>query len=251
MPATTALAIITGAFDTCGIVATEQPLQPAQAIGALGRLNRMMGQLKLQPLTQPVIARDVFALTAGRGGPSNPYTIGPGGDFDVARPIRLSAAGLLLVQATPATTIEVPRFLLTDAAYQALPIKDLPNALFTYVYYNPTYASDRGSIHLYPVPTIATNSLVLYRAEPLAYFATLTTSYDLPDGCAEALEYNLARRLLTPFGVTDASVVSDVIDLARTSLATFKRGNAKMTDLPNDFLQDRMGLYNITTGQLE
>lgn len=250
MPSTSALEIITGAFDTCGIVAPGQTLQPAQANGALGRLNRMMGQLKLQPLSQPVIARDVFPLTAGRGGPSNPYTIGPGGDFNVARPIRLSGAGLLLVQATPATTVEIPRFVLTDAGYQAIPIKDLGDTLFTYVYYKPTYASDRGSVYLYPVPTIATNSLVLYRAEPLTSFATLSTSYDLPDGCAEALEYNLARRLLTPFGIVDAAVIADVLEMARTSLANFKRANTKMVDIPNDAFKGP-GIYNITTGSIE
>jgi len=41
MPSTSALEIITNAFDTCGIVAPGQTLQPAQALGAFCQKRRL------------------------------------------------------------------------------------------------------------------------------------------------------------------------------------------------------------------
>jgi hypothetical protein len=328
MPATSAETIISGAFDTVGILAPGESVSPADAQGALRRLNLMMSGLRLQPLTQPVVSREVFSLTSNIG----VYTIGPGGDFDTTRPAAngFSGAGILLnSQGTPmsvtsltragsvatatvtnhgastgqnvtirgadqsdyngtfpitvtsvstftylvdasvttpatgtitasfesinsdATSItEVPRALLTDDAWQAIQIKSLTSAQFTNVYYNPTYAADLGTINLWPIPNTSVNSLVLYRLQPLTSFQNLTTEYFLPDGCEEALHYNLARRLLTPYGVTDQATVGDIIDMARTTLATFKRGNVKLSDLATDpaLTANQRGGYNIVTG---
>lgn len=248
MPATTALQLVTNAFETIGRYAPGQSITASDAQNGLRRLNLMMGALQLQPLTQPVNTRVELDLTANKGGPSDPYTIGDGGDFDTTRPPALSGAGILLVGATQ--NVEVPRALLTDDAWQAIQIKELAATQFTDVYYNPTYSDDLGTINLWPVPSISTNKLVLYWLQPLAQFADLDTEYFLPPGCEEALEYNLARRLLTPYGVTDAATVAEVTELARLSLGTFKRGNTKLSDLATDpaLVRDPAGGYNILTG---
>lgn len=250
MPATTALSLITGAFDTLGVYTPGASIAAADSAGALRRLNQMMGGLSLQPLTKPVLTREELTLEADKGGPSDPYTIGPDGDFNTTRPTALLGAGILLVQSDPTYNVEVPRAVLTNDAWAAIQIKELSSTQFTDVFYNPTFSNDLGTINLWPVPNIATNKLVLYWLEPLTRFATLTTEYFLPPGCEDALEYNLARRLLTPYGVTDEGIVSDVLDMARTSLATFKRGNTKLTDLPTDpaLVRDPSGGYNILTG---
>jgi len=323
MPATTAQGIIDGAFQTVGVVAQGDSPSTAQSTDALRRLNLMLGGLKLQPLTQGVVSREVFPLTANVG----VYTMGPGGDFDTTRPIALEDAAILLnsqgtpasatlarsgyvvtatvashggstgqnvtihgatqadyngtfpitvtgvntftyiIDASTATTpatgtitaslesngnsiVEVPRAVLTDDAWAGIRIKSLTSAQFTVVYLNATYAADLATINLWPIPNVATNSLVLYRNQPLTYFASLSAAYSLPDGCEDTLEYNLARRLLTPYGIVDQGIVSDVIDMARTTLATFKRANTKLVDMPTDpaLTQDPAGGYNILTG---
>jgi hypothetical protein len=327
MPATTAETIIETAFDTVGILAPGESVAPANAQGALRRLNLMMSGLRLQPLTQPVVSREVFSLTSNVG----VYTIGPGGDFDTTRPTSLSGAGILLnsegspvsvslltrigatatataiahgaatgqnvtirgadqadyngtfpitvtsidtftylidaTVTTPATgtitaafesinsdatsVTEVSRAVLTDDAWQAIPIKSLTAAQFTNVYYNPTYAADLGTINLWPIPNTSVNSLVLYRLQPLTSFQNLTTEYFLPDGCEEALMYNLAKRLIGgPYGVVDPATVELVTDMARDTLATFKRGNVKLSDLATDpaLTANPRGGYNIVTG---
>jgi hypothetical protein len=153
-------------------------------------------------------------------------------------------------ESNDASVVEVPRAMFTDDAWQQVRIKALQSAQFIGVYYNPTFTAGLGTINLWPIPNVSTNALVLYQLAPLSTFATLTAEYELPPGCEEALEYNLARRLLTPYGITDQGVVSDVLDLAKSSLATFKRGNLKLSDLATDpaLTRNPRGTYNILTG---
>src|SRR4051812_30702065 len=64
-----------------------------QLAEALGALNGMLGRWSADRLTAYQIAlRDDFVLQAGK----KAYTIGPGGDFDVARPQRIERANLVV-----------------------------------------------------------------------------------------------------------------------------------------------------------
>lgn len=323
MPATTASAIVSEAFQALGIYAPGESIAANDADLALGRLNLMMGGLRLQPLTQPVQIREVFTLTTGVG----VYTIGPGGDFDTTRPVKLSGAAILLnsqgtassvtsltrsgsvvtatmtshgassgqnvtirgatqpayngtfpitvtgastftylissaptspatgtitgaFESTASNVVERACPLLTDDAWAGIQIKPLANTQYTNVYYNPTFAADRGTINLWPIPNTTTNSLVLYRLEPLTTFTSLTAQYTLPDGCEEALAYTLARRLITVYNSIDAATRDDVIALAAETMANFKRANVKLSDLATDpaLTRSKRGGYNILSG---
>lgn len=252
MAATTASVIVRGAFDTIGVLGEADTMDAAKGADGLRRLNLMMRSWMLQNLTIPVTVREVFDLVANQGGPDNPYTIGVGGDFDTERPPTQNSivgAGLILTSSSP--TVEIPRALFTDDAWQAIQVKALTSGgtgIPTGIYYNPTYTSQLGKIYTWPVPNTGDNDLALYLRKPLTRFADLTTSYDLPDGCEEAIEYNLAVRLCGPYSVP---VDPDVRTMARTSLAIYKRANYHLADLSIDpaLTNDRRGGYNIQTGQ--
>ena len=147
--------------------------------------------------------------------------------------------------------MEIRRTVATPSAYNAIKIKDLTSTLFTTVYYRPDFSSDLGSLFLYPVPDNNLNSLVLYVKTGLVSFADLTTSYQVPDAYEEALHYNLAARLATPYGRTFTAVINGVpADIA--SLRIVKSSNVELYDMPNDFSVVGRGgkhLYNIQTGQ--
>lgn len=248
---TTAQTIINSAFGAFGSFAPGETVDSTNSTAALARLNLMMSSLRLQPLSQPVIAREEFDLEADKGGPSDPYTIGPGGDFDTTKPVRLDGAAILLVQPSPSQNIEVPRAVLTDDAWQAIQIKELSSSLFTNVYFNPTWSTQGlGTINLWPVPNTSTNKLVIYRPEFLSSFTNLSTQYYLPPGLEEALVYQLALRLLTPYGVVDPQVRADIGQLASWTLRNYKRGNVDLSDRPTDpaLTRDPAGGYNILTG---
>ncbi len=209
----------------------------------------MIGSWAQQNLTIPTIAREVFPLIANKGGPSNPYTIGIGGNLNTARPPNqssISGVGLLLNTSSP--VVEIPRAMLTDDAWEAVQVKELGNPLFTDLYYNPTYTSNLGTINLWPVPDGSQNtSLVLYLQKALTAFADLTTEYDFPPAYEEAMVYNLCRRIAKPWGAT---LDADVLNMASTSLSLIKRSNVKLTDLPTDpaLTANNRFSYNIQTG---
>ncbi len=229
-----------------GILDPEDTPSAAQQRIGLRALNLMMGLWTLTPTTSPVTSREVFSLTANKGGPSNPYTIGPSGDFNTSRPQKLIGAGLLLGNSSP--VIEIPRAVITNDAWQLIQVKDLSNALFTDVYYNATFASDLGAINLWPVPNTADNDLVLYRVAQLGIFPSLAATVDLPDGTEEAIQMNVTVRL-APYYSTTAP--ADVKALAQIGLSALMRNNLPMTDLAQDpaITNTHAGYYNINTGQ--
>lgn len=244
---TTALTLITGAFDLIGEYGPGESISAADASDAFRRLNNMMGQWMTQPQTIPVTTRSEFALTANKGGPGNEYTIGVGGDFNVIRPATgFLNVGLQLGGTTP--PVEMPRAILTDDSWAALQVKTLSSPLFTSLYYNPTFTAGLGSINLWPVPDNALHKLVLYYGQQISEFASLTTGYTFPPGYDEAIEYNLAIRLAPPYG---KQVPGDVAVMAIRSLAQIKRVNLKLSDLPVDpaITHDHRGGYNIVSGQ--
>jgi len=221
----TALDLVTEAFELIGVY---DPSSEDTARG-LRRLNRAIEQWSLMSLTIPYTARDLLVLTPGRGGPSDPYMIGIGGDLSVPRPARVDRVSLLLAGTSPAVEIPCPPMLTLDA-YQSLALKTTTSTQFTSAYYQPTYASGWGSLYLYPVPTMA-DTLVLYRPAQVAGFATLSAAYDLPPGAADALVYEVARRLARPYG---REWSPDLAADAATSLSIYQRANTVMVDLRVD-----------------
>lgn len=160
------------------------------------------------------------------------------------------ATGTLTASALTDQPVEIPRTVITDDGYQAIQIKSLSNAQFTNVYYNPTFPF--GTVFLWPRPNTDENQLVLYLQSAFAGFADLTTNYEYPDlpGYTEALEYNVALRLLAPNG-RKASDLPDVIDFARETLGLIKRANNRLVDIPTDatlLTWNRRGGYNIQSG---
>ncbi len=249
MPAITGTEIVSDAFALLNVFLPGKAMPPADGAYGLRALNDLLDELQSRRQFIPFISRNRFTLTAGKGGPTNPYTIGIGGDFNVPRPSNqdsLVAANLILTVSSP--NVRIPLGIYTDDAYDANAIPDLQNTQPTGIYYNPTFQGDLGSIHLWPVPTINTNDLELFLQEAVAQFANLSTIYYIPDGWKIMLKYNLADHLQTPYGKTLSQAAQRI---AVRTMGTVKRANLNLTDLMNDassFAQDRQTMYNITTG---
>lgn len=241
----TGQSIVVFALEQIGVYGVGQSLQASDANTGLRRLNAFISSLNIQSLAKLIVRREVFDVTANQSS----YTIGPGADFDTARPTSLQNAALLLNSSTPA--VEIPMAILTDQAYQSIAIKAQTNTQPTAVYYQPTYTTDGwGTVTLWPVPTVNTNDLVLYSQSALVTFADLTTDYYWPESSEEMLGYNLALRLAPIYA---RPVPDDVRTLARQSLATFKRQNTRMVDLVNDAacIGGATGIYNINSDQVQ
>ena len=159
------------------------------------------------------------------------------------------ATGTLTAAAIQDQPTEIRRPVITLDAYQSTTIKNLPNSLFTNVYYVPSYPF--GQIILWPRPDTTINQLALYLESVFTGFAALTTSYDFPSlpGYAEALQYQLNLRLFGPYRVPEANR-PHLQDMARETWGTIKRANTSLVDLPTDaaaLTNDRRYGYNILT----
>ncbi len=245
MPLVTGYDIINTAASNLNLTQVGVALQGPQADDAFKRLNRMLGGWALQKLTIPATAGETFPLVGGKGGPSNPYTIGVGGNFNTDKPPSpdyISAVKLAMGGTTP--VIEIDRVLYTREAYQDIAIKELSNEMFTGIYYFPT-AGPLGFINLWPVPDTTLHKLVLYHDSPLTSFVNLTTPYSLPLGYDEALIYQFERRMAGAYGRV---MPADDALLAAQGMRLIKRNNVELTDMPNDFGCDRRGGYDINLG---
>lgn len=248
MPSITGAVIVNDAFAILNVFLPGESVPDNDGQLGLRFLNDFLSEQSQKTMMIPVVAREVFDMTADKGGPSNPYTIGSGGNLNTTKPANqnsITRASLLLTSSDP--DVEVPLTLFTDDSYEAIQVKELSSSQPTGLYYNPTYAtSDLGTINIWPVPDIATNDLVLYIQKPLAQFADLSTTYYMPAGVPRMLKYNLADALQEPYG---KQMKARAQAIAQNTLGTFKRSNTKLFDLTNDasFNDGIKGIFNIDT----
>ena len=248
MPSVTALQIAQDAYGVLGLYGPTETPSDSDGQLALRFLNDLLSEWSTRTQMIPVIARLRFDLVANQGGPDFPYTIGPGGDFDTARPetqTAIQSANLILTATTP--EVRVPLGIFTDAAYDWNQIPDLSNSQPTGLYYSPTYQSDFGTICLWPVPDNNTNDLELFLQQAVAQFANLSTAYWVPSGLPRALKYNLADALQEIVGKTLPVSAQRKATASRT---TFMRANLHLSDLSTDatWAGNRNSLYNIQSG---
>lgn len=243
----TANDLIRSALVMTGALAQGESPSSADATDAFTRLNRMIGAWATQRLTIFVTARNVYSLVGGQ----QAYTIGSGGNFNQARPLFLSYAGLILTGSNP--DIEIPLTIWTIKDWSLQGVKDQTSTQPTAVYYETSFPSTgatagMGRMIFWPVPT-QVNDVALYTPTQLAEFADLTTDYSFPPGYADALEYNLAKRLIQA-GMGLREHLGDIDPMARETLAFIKRANVHPVTASIDpaLWPNRPG-FNWRTGQ--
>lgn len=243
-------AVVKRALQTLGVLQAGEPLDAndAQLGGEL--IEEMIDNWNTQRLTVLVQDRTVYDLVADKGSPTNPYTIGPGGDFDTgtaARPVAIRNATLLLNTTSP-YPVEIPLAIITDDMYAANAIKTITNAQPQSLYYQTSVPL--GEIQLWNVPNTAQNDLVLYTDHLTAQFAGGDVAYICPPGYAKAFRLGAAAVLTDAFGVPVDKAAS-MIAKAADALDDLKLQNVPMMDLAVDtgFLSDPHGTYVIQTDQ--
>lgn len=216
--------LIQSALIMTGALAQGEAPSSADATDALSRLNRMVSGWKNQRLTCWVTVRNVHSLV----GSQQQYTIGSGGDFDQQRPQWISYAGLILTNTSPETEIPLTIWTVKDWFLQS--VKAQISTQPTAIYYESNFPSSGadaglGTVYVWPVPT-EVNDIALYCPLALDEFADLTTEYELAPGYEDALEYNLAVRLIQAgFGLRET--LRDVMPMAKETFGIIKRANIK------------------------
>lgn len=189
----TARDIVTSALRELDVVGAEETPSAAEAARGLEKLQRLIDQWNARrSLIYNVNFASYVLLTN-----TQPITIGPGGNFNVAiRPVRIVAASLILTSVTP--NVDAPQLNIRDDAWWAAQtVKGLTSTLPTDLYYSPD--SPLGNLYFWPIPTQA-NSVRLETWVNLAQAVNLNTSLGMPAGYWDAVILTLARNLAPAFG---------------------------------------------------
>lgn len=233
-----AQSIIDSALRLCNIQASGEITPAAMSADSLTVLNDMLDSWNAERLIIFTVNRQVFSLTPGQ----QTYTLGASGDFNVARPPAIERASIISL-ANPLQPLELPINMLTEAQWQAIPVKNIQSTL-------PLNVWDDGGFPLrtlsyWCIPSTSVQA-ALYTWTGLNQAALLSTILVYPPGYAKAIRYNLAVDLCAEYGKPlDPTVAS----IAMSSLASVKRLNAPMVDLVCDaaLLYTGPGTYNWLT----
>lgn len=230
----TANDLIASSLRLIGVLASGETASGAEASDALVVLNDMLDQWNAERLTIFDIIPQDFPLVAEQ----QLYTLGTGGNFNIARPPRIERASLMWL-ANPSQPLELPLDIMDYASWQAIPVKDTTSTQPRVVYVE--YSFPLINLRYYPVPNIISDTR-LYVWNPLTSFTALSTDLTFPPGYAKALRYNLALDLAPEYG---RPVPPEVAVQAVDSKGKIKSINAPAPIMSVDAaLRGDVGLYN-------
>lgn len=204
--------LIVDSLEEIGVVAAEQPLNDADAAKALSVAQTMHDTMQADRLMLFETLRSTFPLVAAQAS----YTIGSGGNVNVARPSWLTYVGVTPVGDT--TELEVTPYP-DRKAFDAERLKTFTDAYPSRYWFEPEWPL--AKLTVWPIPTtIAT--IGWSRPVPLATPATLLTVLSFPPGYYEAWQLNLAKRLCRPF---KRKLTADLRQDAKDALNLVRRNN--------------------------
>ena len=157
---------------------------------ALEALNAMLDSWNTQRLAIFHIRRDEYDLVAG----TQDYTIGPGGDFDFERPVKIERANLIWSSGGDAD--HRPLSIITVYDWADIRLPDLTSTIPEQLYYERS--TPLGHLRFYPKPDTSA-AVEIYTWAKLGRFTALDEVAEFPEGYEEAIKYNLAMRLAMEF----------------------------------------------------
>lgn len=210
----TALDMIKGAMRLIGVIDPSETPQASEAQDGLSALNAMIDSWSLERLLIYNVATTTQNITAGK----QEYTVGPGGDWDMVRPVKVD-----LIDSSSSTV-------------DPLPIR-LP--------FSQNLTAPLISVRLDSVPYVDATVNVSVLTQ-LTRFPDLSTEAVLPPGYERALRYNLAVEISPEYG--NAKLSNAVISIATQSKSNLKSVNGNDGTLRCDEAMLHRRSFDIRTG---
>lgn len=210
MAVTTALDLIKRALAKARVLGTGDILNDEDAQLSLDTLNLMLESWTIDRLFVYVEELQSYAIAGGTA----TYTIGPGGDFNVARPNELTSCYAVV------NGVSYPVEILKNGQqYDNIQLKALGQPWPRVIWYEHTYPL--GVLHVWPLGACQLN---LRFTTALQQFTALTTQITLPPGYKEAIVNALAVKLAEDF---NTDIPATVVQSASNAIARLKRLNAQ------------------------
>lgn len=216
--------VVTAALKKAGILGVGRNASAQDTTDALSDLNDMIAEWN----TQRWMVWDLLVDGFVSDGRTTPYTIGPGGNYNVSRrPDRLES-GFLRQLVPTGLNVDTPiEIIPAGEEYDRLSLKQLTS--FTlYAFLDSVWPV--GNIFLYPWPN-ASQYQIFFRLKDVIPIVTANTDLTaIPDQYMAAMKFNLARRLRQAYGKGLQPDI-ELNNLARNSLDVVKQSNLQIPEL--------------------
>jgi hypothetical protein len=203
----TAFQIITRAMKICGALGQNETPTSSEAADGLTSLNDMLDSWNTDRTYIYTVDQNTVPVVNGQA----VYTIGPSGDFNITRPVKIEGAFVRI------NGVDFPIKEINDQDYNSIPVKT-NGGIPMYYYYDAAFPV--GTLYLYPVPT--EGDLYVDIWQQLTQFTDLYTDLSFPPGYNRALNYNLAQELAPEYPV---DLPPQAVQIAAESLANIRNRN--------------------------
>lgn len=239
--------ICADALIEIGVYESASEMSAAHAERAKGYFQRQLDAWQADRLTLSLQGQTAITWPSA----TSTQTIGPvGADVTLQRPVWINSMTYVIPGTSPPVeTIMGP---MNEDQYAQLTIKQLQSGLPQQYFYQVNVDGVLGTLFIWPQP-VPSLTLQLYVPKAIDVPATLDDIVTGPPGYAEAFHYELAIRLLTPFGVPASSVPLLVgpTGLAARAFRNMKRPNVDPGLLGVDpaLVSQTPGGYNVLSDQ--
>jgi hypothetical protein len=207
---TTSGVLVRSSLRLLGAIATGETPTADEMNDGLSSLNDLLEGLSTQNLAVYGSAVEVFPTVAAQA----TYTIGPAGNWNTTRPVRISGDGICTFNG-----VDFPVEQIGQGDYDAIGLKTQQQPIvekLLYVNDNPL-----GRITLWPVPSGIVN-ITINTDRVLTAVADAFTAMTFPPGYMLMMRYMLAVLMAPDYGI---SVPPEISSVARAALGDVKRAN--------------------------
>lgn len=230
--------LITGSLRLINVVQVNEVPTAADIDTGFSALNSMLDSWSTERLTIFTMNPYLFAVIPSK----KDYTLGPGGDWDVVRPMELLM--LYVRYTTDGIQTDIPMEKLTMEQYSMIGVKNTVSVLPLKYYDDGNYP--KRNITVWPVPT-QTRPVVAWLWQPLVDPTSLDQQLEFPLGYERALRFALAQEIAPEFG---KAVPDDIRQIAQSAKSTIKRINSTPQIMRGDqaIASSRTSLFNYILG---
>lgn len=239
---TTGNDIVDQALKKAGILGIGRAASAGESQDALADLNDMLAEWN----TQRFAIWNLLNIGFTSDGRTAPYTVGPGGDYNVSRrPDRIESSFLRQLVNPQGLNVDTPIEMIASwEEYSRLSLKTLQS--FTlYGFLDSSWPL--GNLHLYPWPNASIYAAYIQIKNVIPIIDLTTDLSTVPDQYMSAMKFNLAKRLRMSYGLASRP---DIDNMARHTLNMLKDSNLQVPELvmPRVLIIQSSG-YNILSDQ--
>jgi hypothetical protein len=234
--------LIKASLRKLGVLASGEEPSASEAQDALTALNAMIASWRTQSLIAYAVLPEDFAFVAGQ----KSYTMGPGGDWDTVRPIRVEKVQMTYTTDSP-QPLNLGITMIDLDQYQNLVVPDTTSTIPQFVYVDDNFPLRR--LFFYTVPQNV-YPVQVFSWRSITQFPDINTTISLLDGYERALTFNLALEIAAEYGaeaVAAAGLIANQAIEAKAVIMSLNNRTGLLTCDPAIVSSD-MGGWNYLTG---